>query len=71
MISETNDFRNDINKNNINDLLGVVVSYVVVQFFILCFVSLYLPRSCLVLVAYKKTNILCLFLFNAEIIHRW
>ena len=30
MISETNDFRNDINKNNINDLVGVVVSYVLV-----------------------------------------
>ena len=36
---------------------------------LLCFVSLYLPRSCLVLVAYNKTNIPCLFLFNIEIIH--
>ena len=30
MSSETNDFRNGINKNNINDLVGVVVSYVLV-----------------------------------------
>ena len=28
---------------------------------LLCFVSLYLPRSCLVLVAYNKTNIPCHF----------
>ena len=34
-----------------------------------CFLSLYLPRSCLVLVAYNKINIPCLFLFNVEIIH--
>ena len=57
-------------KNKNNDLLAVVVKYVVVQvlrkdsFFdrnLLCFVSFYLPRSCLVLVAYNKRNILCLF----------
>ena len=28
---------------------------------LLCFVSLYLPRNCLVLVTYNKTNIPCLF----------
>ena len=33
------------------------------------FVNLYLPRSCLVLVPYNKTNIPYLFLFNIEIIH--
>ena len=47
-----------------NDLLGVVIKYVVVRFLrkknlcfdrnLLCFVSLYLPRPCLVLVAYNK-----------------
>ena len=34
---------------------------------LLCFVSLYLPRSCLVLLAYSKTNVPCLF-FNIETI---
>ena len=67
-ISETNNFRNDINKNNIKWF--TTSSYVLVQFLqktlcfdrnLLCFVSLYLPRSCLLLVAYNKTNILCLF----------
>ena len=63
-----------------NNLLGVIVKYVVVQFLqkknnlcfdqnLLCFVSLYLPRSCLVLVAYNKTNIPRLFLFNIDIVH--
>ena len=32
-------------------------------------VSIYLPKSCLVLVAYNKANIPCLFLFNIEIIN--
>ena len=36
---------------------------------LLCFASFYLPRSCLVLVAYNQTNIPCLFLFSIEIIH--
>ena len=35
----------------------------------LCFISIYLSKFCLVLVAYNKTNIPCLFLFNIEIIH--
>ena len=34
---------------------------------LLCFVSFYLPRSCLMLVSYNKTNIPS-FLFNIEII---
>ena len=60
-----------------NDLLGAIVEYAV-QFLqtnlccnrnLPCFVSLYLPRSCLVLVLYNKTNVPCLFLFNVEIIH--
>ena len=59
-----------------NDLLGVLVKHFVVQFLrknlcfdpdLLCFVSLYYPRSCLVLVAYSKKIIS--FLFNIEIIH--
>ena len=67
-ISETNNFRNDINKNNIKWF--TTSSYVLVQFLqktlcfdrnLLCFVSLYLPRSCLLLVAYNKTNIPYLF----------
>ena len=36
---------------------------------VLCFVSLYLPRFCLVLVADNETNNPCPFLFNIEIIH--
>ena len=71
MISERN-----INKNNIK--LGVVVKYVVVQFLqkknnfcfdrnLLCFVSLYHPRSCLVLVAYDKINIPCIFLLISKL----
>ena len=36
---------------------------------LLCFVSIYLPRCCLVLAAYNKRNIPCPFLFNIEIIH--
>ena len=36
---------------------------------LLRFVSLCFSRSCLMLVAYNKTNIPCLFLFNIEIIH--
>ena len=73
MISEKN-----INRKIQKDLLGVVVKYVVVQFLrknlcfdqnVLCFVSLYLSRSCLVSVAPNKSNIPCLFLFNIEIVH--
>ena len=55
------------------------VKYVVVQFlgkktlrfanYLMCFVGLYLARSYLVLVAYNKKDIPCLFLFNIEIIH--
>ena len=64
------------------DLLGVVVKYVVVQFLqkkkkksvccdenLPCFVSFYFPKSCMVIVAYNKTNIPCLFLFDIKIIH--
>ena len=59
-----------------NDLLGVVVEYVAVQFLqkktcvvtdSCCVLLAYLPRSCFVLVAYNKTNIsclLCLLIFN-------
>ena len=36
---------------------------------LLSFAGLYLARCCLVLVAYNKTNIPRLFLFNFEIIH--
>ena len=38
---------------------------------LLCFVSSYSLKSCLVLVPYNKTNILHLFLFNIETIHPW
>ena len=76
--SWVNNFRKIINNNNIKWILGAVVKYVVVQFLreklvfwpeFVAFVILYLPRSCLVLMAYSKTNIPCLFLFNIEIFH--
>ena len=60
-----------------NNLLGVLVKYAVAQFLrkklcfdrnLLCFVSLYIARSCSVLVEYNKINISCHFLFNIEII---
>ena len=64
---------------SIANKLSISCQYLVVQFLrkknlcfdrsLLCFVSLYLPRSSLVLVAYNKINIPCLFLFNIEIIH--
>ena len=56
----------------------LIRDYTVVQFLqkslfrdrnLLCFVSLYLLRSCLVLMTYNKTNIPCLFVFNIEIIY--
>ena len=59
-----------------NDLLGVVVKYVVVQLLrkktcVLTEIScvLYISIYRLVLVAYNKTNIPCLFMFDIEIIH--
>ena len=70
IFSWVNDFSKKISKKMIwNDLLGVVVKYVTVHFFtenlcfdqnLLCFVSLYLPRSCFVLVADNNANISCL-----------
>ena len=69
IFSWVNDFRKTISTKN--NLLGVVVKNVVLQFLwkkklccgrnLLCFVSLYVSWSCLVLVAYNKTNISCLF----------
>ena len=51
--------------------LEVGVKYVVAKKQnLLCFVSLYFPRP-LVMMAYNKANIQCLFLFNIEIIHPW
>ena len=59
-----------------NNLLGVAVKYVIIQFLqkklcfaqnLLCFVGLYFPRSCLVLVAYNKTNIPCLFCLMSKL----
>ena len=59
IFSWANDFRKKISTEKI-----VVVKHVVAQFLnLLFFVILHLPKSCLVLVAYDKTNIPCLFLF--------
>ena len=73
------DFRKNYQQKLQNNLAGAAVNYVAVQFLrkknlccdqdLLCFVGTYLTRSCLVFVAYNKTNIPCLFLFNIEIIH--
>ena len=79
IFSWVNDFRKKYRQKQYkNDLQGVVVKYAAASFNkkylrfdqnLLCFVSLYIRRSCLVLAACNKTNIPRLFLFSIEIIH--
>ena len=64
IFSWVNDFRKNINKSNIKwfarSCSTICCSFVLWPN-LLYLASLYLPRSCLVLVTYNKTNIPCLF----------